>query len=186
MLIPFGFLASAGGAAGSYELISTTLLGSTTASVTFTNGGAWAGYKHLQVRVTGRIATAAGTGGVDWCLRFNGNASEIYAFHYLNGNGSTVTSFGAGTQNKIVFIASMPSATLAAGIYNAAVIDILDFAGTKNKTVRSFVGTPGNNWVALNSGLWESTAALTSLTFFDTSALNFAAGSRFSLYGIKG
>ena len=186
MLIPFGFLASAGGAAGAYELISTTLLASTTASVTFTNGGAWAGYKHLQVRVTGRIATATGTNGAEWDMRFNDDASEVYAFHYLNGNGSTVTSYGAGTQNRIAFLASMPSATLAAGIYNAAVIDILDFAGTKNKTVRSFIGSPGNNWVALNSGLWGSTAAVTSIKFFDTNAWSFAAGSRFSLYGIKG
>jgi len=33
--------------------------------------------------------------------------------------------------------------------------------------------------------LWRSTSAMTSLQFFDYDGANFAAGSSFTLYGVK-
>jgi len=67
------------------------------------------------------------------------------------------------------------------------VLDILDaYSTTKNKTIRSLSGmTGGANNLQLYSGLWNNTAAISSLNIFP-GATNFVAGSRFSLYGIRG
>jgi hypothetical protein len=182
MLIPIGFF-GAGGASGSYELISTTVLGSSATSVTFTNGGAWAGYKHLQLRVVGRGNTNAG-GQRHAALRFNGDSGANYAWHQLSGQGGSVQSSSTSSTNQIN-IYTFADAGSAANIFGGAVIDILDFQGTKNKTVRSLVGSIGSSgFIYLDSGLWNSTAALTSFEL--SNAVDWASGSRFSLYGIKG
>ena len=66
------------------------------------------------------------------------------------------------------------------------ILDVHDYASTsKNKTIRSLNGNDQNGAgdIYLTSGLWLSTAAVTSLTLF-TSA-NYL-NTTFSLYGIKG
>jgi hypothetical protein len=74
-----------------------------------------------------------------------------------------------------------------ANIFGAAVVDILDpFSTTKNTTVRTLLGqTSSTNRVALSSGAFYSTAAITSVTLFPETE-SILAGSRFSLYGIRG
>jgi hypothetical protein len=70
------------------------------------------------------------------------------------------------------------------------VIDILDaFSTSKYKTVRSFWGADANtastNWrIGVNSGVWRSTSAITSLTIIFP-ANPYSADNSFALYGIK-
>ena len=184
MLIPLGILAaSGGGAAGAYELISTQVLGSTTTSVTFSSIAST--YNHLQIRMTPRIAVAAGTGTFEMDVRLNGDTATNYSWHTLRGTGSSVTSAGFATQNQMALNFSLPSASQASGIFGAAVLDILDYAATtKYKTVRTLSGWSGG--LQLSSGSWRNTAAVSSVTLFDVNGWGFATGSRFSLYGIKG
>jgi hypothetical protein len=76
-----------------------------------------------------------------------------------------------------------------ASSFGAGVIDILDpFSTTKNKTLRGLGGITSSEAtnIALRSGSWASTSAVTSITCLPFSADNWVAGSRFSLYGIKG
>jgi hypothetical protein len=63
----------------------------------------------------------------------------------------------------------------------------LDYSSTsKNTTLRALYGMADNiNRIYLSSGLYNQTTAVSSLTL-TASANNFAALSRFSLYGIKG
>ena len=179
---------SAGGApAGGtdYELISTTVLGSSAASVTFSSLDTLAAsYKHLQLRMTMRGQYASDPESYFW-MRINGVTTNSYAAHYLQGNGSSVSSgaltnmagmwFGWGTNNA------------STSKYGAAVVDILDFSQTtKNKTIRSLTGEIGaSNSIALHSGFFNSTAAVTSVTVYQPKA-NIESGSRFSLYGLRG
>lgn len=179
MLLPLGILASAGGGAAAYELISTTVLGSTATSVTFSGlGTSAANYKHLQVR--GAVFTSS------WIdIRFNGDTGSNYSYHELRGNGSSVSSSANAGGQTFMLTALGQSAS---GV-TAFVTDVLDHASTsKNKTIRTLGGTTaGGNVVGLTSGVWLNTAALTSLTVeaFGLTT-SFAAGSRFSLYGIRG
>lgn len=186
MLIPMGILAASGaGIAGSYELISTTTLTSTSSSVTLTSGGAWAGYKHLQVRVV----TAANTAGVPGIFAtFNGDSGANYAYHNLQGFNSSVTSSGQ-TYKTFMYLGDF-NGNAVTNAFGANIIDILDASSTsKFKTVRTLAGAVGNSTttglVALKSSLWGSTSAITSFTMTPT-ASSFAIGSRFSIYGIKG
>ena len=173
-------------ALGDYELISTTVLGSAAASVTFSGlGTSAAAYKHLQIRWTGR-ATASGN-TFDLGLRFNGDSATNYSFHGLYGDGASVAS-NAGVSQTYAIAGGVPGTLNAANIFGVGVTDILDWQGTKNKTVRSLAGNYGTNYKYsfLYSGAWYSTASVTSLALYPISGTNFDIGSRFSLYGLKG
>ena len=188
--MPFGlgFFATAGaGAAGSFDLLETQVLGTSAASVTFSSLGTYSNYKHLQVRFTAR-STNSGTASDGLWMQFNGDTGSNYAWHRLEGNGSTVVS-GAGTSATWILIGVAPRDGNTANIFSAGVCDVLDaFESTKNKTIRSLNGVTGtgNPGVFLNSGFRNNTAALTSMTLLPDAGQSFTANSRFSLYGIKG
>lgn len=182
--ITLGILAASGAATpGSYELITSTVLTSTASSVTFSSlGTSAAAYKHLQLRM---VVRSTSSGNVS--LRFNSDTGANYAFHRLTGDSSfTVASYGLSSRTFI----NMPEATTTTNIFAPIVTDILDFSNSnKNKTIRALGGNmdTGTQRINFYSGAWFSTAAITSLTLSDfTSGSSFTAGSRFSLYGIKG
>jgi hypothetical protein len=181
--MPFGLgffaTAGAGGAAGSFDLLETQVLGSSQATVTFSSLNAYAAtYQHLQIRVSANVVTSA----ANQYLRFNGSTSS-YSSHYLEGTGSSVISghIASVTNRANFMICNADSNNFA-----AAVIDILDpFETSKNKTIRSFAGSArsGSNWLGLYSGAWYSTDAITSIELGFGN--NWTQYSRFSLYGIK-
>lgn len=189
-LIPLGFWAaskpSAAAGGTDYQLISTTVLGSATPNVTFNTTGLGSTYKHLQIRYTGRSDHTA-TQSIN--MRLNGDSGSNYAIHSLGGGGSTTfTDTSASQTQMIAFIGGLPGTNQGANIYESGLLDLLDpFSTTKNKTMRSMNGTAGNvtTNMRLNSGLWISTAAVTSIVL-STQNANFVTGSRFSLYGLVG
>jgi len=72
--------------------------------------------------------------------------------------------------------------------YGVMILDIIDYTSTsKYKTLRMVSGGDVNGTggvVSLDSALWLSTSAITSLTIkADYTA--FASGTTFALYGIK-
>lgn len=181
MLIPIGFF-GAGAAAGAYELIESNILGSNASSVTFSSIPST--YKHLQVRV---VAQEAGSGGGNGLLtmRFNGDTGSNYSLHQIEGRGSSVVS-GAGTSTTYMYALWTRESVAYPDQFGAAVIDILDYASTaKYKTMRDLHGVADSR-VWLSSGNWRSTSVITSITFNPLFESNIKAGSRFSLYGIKG
>ena len=180
-LFPLGILSAAGGgaAAGDYELIQTQILGSAQASVVFDVSSFASTYKHLQIRMVTRSSAASNS---QPALRINGVSTAAYSEHQLEGNGSTVTSFGAASTTRIPFGIPAQSGDTASS-FTAYIVDILDaYSTTKNKTVRVLKGNPR---VSLQSGAWFNTAAINSLDVIMESG-NHITGSRFSLYGIKG
>lgn len=185
MPIPLGIFATAGagGAAGpAYELISTQILGSSTSTITFSSIPQT--YKHLQLRTSAKAVGYNGYGQV----RFNGDTSTNYRYHALSGNGSGVSSFTASTTT---FISIPDWVWRTPSSFNASVIDIIDYASSsKNTTIKVLNGRnsfdDGNPTVALSSGFWNNTAAVSSMTIFLEGSGSFDVASRFSLYGIKG
>jgi hypothetical protein len=175
---------SGGGSA--YDLLETTVLGTAAASITFSNLNTYSDYKHLQVRVVSRTDRSNNLSAVN--LQFNSDSGSNYAFHWIRGTGSTVIS-EAYTSVGVISFPSASSDFMTANNYSAAVIDILDFSNTsKNTTTRAIGGNPASQYwdVRLASGLWNNTAAVTSLLFTPGfGATNWKAGTRLSLYGIK-
>ncbi len=177
---------SSGGGAAAYELISTTVLGSSAASVTFSslNTGV---YKHLQIRAA--VPSGAGANGTYILTRLNGDSESNYSRHELWGQGSSVLSNSSTSATSWQMSAS--SGTNNSLYADGYVADFLDpFSTSKNKTMRNLTGVANASGgaIALVSGAWYSTAAVTSialLAYSQGSASTFGAGSRFSIYGLR-
>ena len=183
-LLPLGLLSQGGGAAaGSFELIETILLASTTATVTFSSIPST--YKHMQIRAVGRSSVAGDTGGFG--LQLNSDSGANYTFHAITGDGSSLAAL-AQTGRTSAAVGVMTASSSTANSFGVLVLDILDYANTnKNKTLRSLTGKQSTgSLIRLASGAWLNTSAVTSMTFLDTVGGSFVSGSRFSLYGIKG
>jgi hypothetical protein len=171
-------------ATNSYESIETVLVGSGGQStISFTVIPAT--YKHLQIRAIGKTNRASWIDDVT--LRFNSDTGSNYAWHSLAGDGSSASAGAASTTNRII-VGSMAGNSVS-NTFGAGVIDILDYANTsKNKTVRSLVAVEDNTngYLPFNSGLWQNTAAITTITLAPNTGTLFNQHTQFALYGIKG
>jgi len=183
-LIPLGFwAASGGGVAGAYDLLETQILTSSASSVTFTGLDTLAsGYQHLQIRSVVRFTSNGNVGTMK--ITMNADTGSNYAYHSLQGFGTSVTSFATSNSADIQSVYVSGSAE-ASNIFSAQVIDLLDFSSSnKNTTLRALSGYAGGNdrVISLSSGLYNSTNAMTSIKL-ERSGDTWVTGSRFSLYG---
>lgn len=170
---------------GDYESIATTTLTTTASSITFSSIPST--YTHLQVRMIQRDNQVGFADGAK--LQFNSDTGANYSYHILRGDGSTAQAYNGASQTNILLTFDLAGALASANVFGAAVIDILDYANTnKYKTVRSLSGRDnnGDGGVALDSGLWQSSSAITSLTIFPQNGTLLSQYSQYALYGIKG
>lgn len=175
---------------GAFESIATAT--GTGSSTTITFSSIPSTYKHLQIRGISKDTYTTSATGDYYTIRFNSDTGTNYAAHSLIGNGSTALT-RAETSATYIYIAngSMTSGTGLTNIVGTSIVDVHDYASTtKNKTIRALAGGDANlastNYrVALSSGLWISTSAITSITITCGSTA-FATSSTFALYGIKG
>lgn len=180
MLIPFGVFSAGAGRANSYELISTTIATGSEAVISFTSIPAT--YKHLQIRATTRT-TYAGGFGLTASMSFNSDGAANYSWHWLYGDGGSVAT-NATANAASIGNGWTGGSSMTANMFSGTIIDILDYANTnKYKTSRTLTGTAAGG-IFLTSGNWRNTAAISTIGLF--SAGNWASGTRFSLYGIKG
>jgi hypothetical protein len=171
----------------SYESIATTSLSSNQTTITFSSIPAT--YKHLQIRLLAR-STHTTFPGVDGVLRFNGDSATNYSWHYLLGDGASVSASAGATQSSINTGIIASGGGSAASIYATTIIDILDYANTnKYKTTRTLAGLDKNGTggdMRFSSGSWRSTSAINSITLTTDPSRDFIQYSSFALYGIKG
>ena len=173
-----------------FFLISQTTLGSPAASFTFSSIPS--AYKSLQLRMILRDSSA-GTSANYISLRFNGDTGSTYASHQLYDNYGSVAAYGAASQTFIQVQGGNISGNATANTFAASITDIVDYASTsKYKTSKSFAGGNTNNGsgyndVGFNSGLWQSTAAINSITVYvgSPNGYNINTGSTLSLYGVS-
>lgn len=178
--LPLGILAASGaGAAGAYELIESSILTSSASSITFSSIPQ--DYKHLQLRAVARQDAASVYANA--FLSLNGTPTSYW--HYLYTYNTSIYSGGYGSPygNYSFWAAGNNAAT---GVFAPTIMDILDYSSSsKNTTLKYLTGyNASSSGVGLMSNLWNNTAAVTSLTITGTG--NYVAGSRFSLYGVKG
>ena len=170
---------------GFFQIASTTAGAGGTSTITFSSIPTT--YTHLQLRISCRSTTAA---GLSWSrLRMNSDSTNAnYKGHQLYGEGSSAASTNFGSESGIAAFLTVGS-TGTANVFNAAIIDILDYSNTnKYKTIKVLQGndTNGAGYIIFHSGVWLSTSSINSLTFSDVNSGNYAQGSIFSLYGVKG
>jgi hypothetical protein len=160
---------------GAYDSIATVV--STGSSGTITFSSIPQTYTHLQLRIF-TVNSQYGT------VSFNGDTTSTnYRSHALVGTGLAASSVA---YTNVIY---MPWDSADSNNPYSEVIDILDYTNTnKNKVTRSLAGVDkngGSGQVALTSGLWMSTAAITSISMVVNSGV-FGTNSIFALYGIKG
>lgn len=164
----------------SYESIMTTVVGSGGASYIDFNTIP-STYKHLQIRISGK---AANNGNLTY--RFNSDSGSNYAWHSLYGSGAGTPAAYSGASSSLMYTGEVYT---TANVFSAEIVDILDYANTsKYKTMRTLSGVDlnGSGSIQLDSGLWQSTSAITSIRISPPSAGSFSQYASFALYGIKG
>lgn len=178
---PYGFTRGAAESIA-FELISTTIADGSSQSVTFSSIPSK--YKHLQLRISANANLATRYN----LITLNGSSTS-YKNHILWGDGSNVYSDaatpGTGNTTALTTLNDVPSNT---NQFGATIMDILDYANTnKYKTARTLAGAASAaNLIALGSGIWMNTAAVTSLTVTCSGGGYYSNNSRFSLYGMAG
>jgi hypothetical protein len=169
-----------------YESIQTVTVGSGgSSSISFTSIPST--YKHLQIRLLGRI-DRTGESSDFFTVRFNGDTASNYSWHALEGSGAANYS-ESGASTNLPRNGDIAATTAGTGIFGAGVVDILEYANTNiYKTVRSLAGNDrnGSGWIWFGSSNWRSTAAITSINILPTIGTSFQEYSSFALYGIKG
>lgn len=185
-MIPLGILASAGAAAGSYELIQTVLVtGNNADTITFANLNTYATtYKHLQLRMVMRDNRSGFTGSYAR-IRFNNDANANYSDHSLVGTFPGIGTGGNGN-NSSSHAGEINGPNAPANAFAPAVLDVLEpFSTNKQKSIRLIGGTVNYDWLGLWSGSWRSLDAVHTISIISPLG-DFVPGCRFSLYGIKG
>jgi hypothetical protein len=148
-------------------------------------------YTHLQVRWISR-GDRSDNEYDNIALRINSDTGTNYSNQYIAGT-SSIYSDTYITQNnvKVGYTASNKTAVISSSHFSAGIMDIFDYTTTnKVKTFRTFTGIDFNNggFVVVASGLWNSTAAISTLTFYPVTpgGYSWLQNSHFALYGIKG
>lgn len=179
--------AAAAGEAGAYELIESNIL-TNNATQTVTFASIPQDFKHLQVRAV-IMSNQSGFDTDVLQLRMNGVTTASYSRHRLQGTGSQVNHQGQSGQTFIRLDQIITSKTNNFRP-TPLIVDVLDYASSaKNTTIRSLSGSPETytRIMTMESGAFHSTAAVTSLSFgFELTGSQFVAGSRLSIYGIRG
>jgi hypothetical protein len=165
----------------SYESIATVAVSNAiTNTITFSSIPQT--YKHLQLRA---IYRGTGDPGINMYINGDSNHANYYA-HSLYGDGANAAANAPASNPYIVYY---PDATKTTNVFGAFVMDILDYTNTnKYRVSRNIWGYDANGTgnIALQSQLYKSTTAVTSIVLQNEYSLNLAQYSHFALYGIKG
>tara|TARA_R110001592_G_scaffold100168_3_gene284518 strand:+ start:2972 stop:3550 length:579 start_codon:yes stop_codon:yes gene_type:complete len=179
---------AAGGGGGAFDLLETYDVTTTGVDeIDFTGLSSYSDYQHLQLRYVAGLETTD-TSPITLLFRLNSDSGSNYAWHHLMGNSGSVTSSSGSATSYIQLQKALDTDSDTSDQFGAGVVDFLDFSSTnKNTTLRGLFGSTLSTdpAVALASGLWNNTAAVTTINIIRT-GLNFAVGSRFSIYGTKG
>ena len=168
---------------GAYDSLAAVTLSTATSTIVFS--GIPTGYKHLQLRALARTEV---TGDSDFLgTRFNSDYTNNYWNHDLHGNGTN--KYGqSGSATGYAYVQRVATDQHSTNVFGLIILDILDYGSTnKYKTLRSLGGydNAGSGEIFINSTLWTSTSAVTSMTITGSTGANFKAYSSFALYGVK-
>ena len=182
-----GITGSGGASLSSYESIAT--ISGTGSSGTITFSSIPSTFKHLQIRGIARDDRALSYDIIK--MQFNSDTGSNYAYHTLTGDGSTASANGGASQTYVYASNISAGGNTLTNTMGVFIVDILDYASTtKYKTTRGLAGmdqnftSSGTQQIRIESGLWMSTSAITSISLI-TGSGNFTTSSTFALYGIK-
>jgi hypothetical protein len=159
-----------------YDLLASNVLGSATATVTFSSIVETYRDLVLVMNITG------GNGDVYAGLRFNSDTTQNYNYTEARGDGTSTAAYQGSSET----IATLYGAYASISNPASYVVNIMDYSATdKHKTflVRS---NRANQMTAMLAGHWfNANSRISSITIGSFGNGNtMAAGSSFYLYGI--
>jgi hypothetical protein len=158
-----------------YEPIATQTLGSTAASVTFSSIPST--YTDLVLICNGTASSNTGL-----TMRFNGDTSTNYSMTVLEGSGSTALSERQTSVSQARFVWNSLWNTTTPG---TVILNIMNYANTTTFKTVLWRSSTASNYVEAGVNLWRKTPEAISSFLIQTTGANIAAGSTFTLYGIK-
>ena len=160
-----------------YTLISSNVLTSSAASVTFS--AIPSTYTDLVLRCSVRCDQASG----NLALTLNGSTSN-FSYTRLRGDGSAAASF----RSTFNYFGNINGTAHTSNTFTNAEVYLPNYQVSANKPMSSFTAQEDNAtsaYITAVANLWSNTAAITSVTVNEYSGYNFVSGSSFYLYGIK-
>ena len=160
------------------------------ASVTWS--GISGSYDHLCIKISGRSDDAEYYDHLG--IQFNGDTGTNYSDTYLYSGAATVGSSRSTTYNHISHTYGVTAASTLADTFGTMTIWIPHYANSTNfKQVIGSGAVESNSstdyqWImSAMAGLWQATAAITSVLVFPAQGSDdWVAYSTFDLYGITG
>ena len=171
--------------ASTYTLISSNVLGSTTASVTFSSIPST--YTDLILRCSARDNSTLSTQASFVDVQINSSTTN-YSVTRLYTDGSTVTSTRPSYTKIKLF--GETGGSFTANTFGSSELYIPSYTVAQNKPM-SGIGVAEQNAatttyiIGATAQLWSDTSAITSLTLTPDDGTAFVSGSSFYLYGIK-
>jgi hypothetical protein len=171
-----------------YEALISYVVPSDTGAVTLSSIPTT--YQHLEVWVLG--STNRGTFANDtFSIEINGGT--VTRSQWIGYDGSAIAYY-YGASNGYYGITTGASANYNSNAQGGGILRINDYANTTTgKTYLSISGYATNSTSTalysqpnVTTGIWNTSNAITSLTFKPGNASNIVAGSKFWIYGIKG
>ena len=172
--------------ANTYNLITSTTLSTSTASVTFSSLPTT--FTDLLIKCSTRsdqpsvLDLVIGT--------FNGSSASNYDNYSLIGNGANSVS-NRGLSQPYMRFGYTDGNSAGSNIFGATEIYIPNYQSSTNKIASGFSGSGNNStsaadaFVTMYATRWALTSAITSITISPINGPNWIAGSTFQLYGIK-
>ena len=166
-----------------YTLISSNVLASSAASVTFS--AIPSTYTDLVVRASVRTDQT----NPDLMWRINNNTSSIYSDTQLEGDGASALSYRDNAIDKFRMQHIGQGSTTTSNTFGNYEWYFPNYAGSANKVV-GFYGVDENNAASTNvqivagASLGLTTTAISEISFF-LNAGNWVSGTSFYIYGIK-
>lgn len=158
-----------------YEPIATTTTSSSTTTILFNSIPQT--YTDLVIVASTSLVTSTPIN--NYFVTYNSDAATNYSIVYMGGTGTSTSSSRAINQTRLD-IGYQPSTAMGNIIFQ--VFSYSNTATFKTSISRSNNYTGG--MVFAYTGLWRSTAAITSISI-TAGTTNIATGSTFTIYGIK-
>ena len=162
-----------------YTLISSNVLASSAASVTFS--AIPSTYTDLVLRVSGRSANVSNFDNPR--ITLNGSSSTFSRTEIYAESGAVGSERAA---DRIIGV--IPAANATSNTFGSMEFYLPSYTSSTNKPYGNYSVTENNSttqsiWVL--AGLWSTTSAINEISISLQSAGNFVSGSSFYLYGIS-
>jgi hypothetical protein len=165
-----------------YSLISSNVLTSSAASVTFSSIPAT--FTDLVLRGSARVDSASNYQSM--AMAFNGGSpTSAFSQTWINGSGTGTTSGRYGS-NTTLYPSYVNAASSTSNTFGSFEIYVPNYLIAQSKPIGVFGATENNATdarIEADAMLWASNNSVASITLYGNT--NFVSGSSFYLYGIK-